>query len=389
MTMSETRSIFARYYADETFIDRYANNGKGAVDVLIPVLYTNELWRKNLTSIYREVPVRRLLLGDAGCKDDTLVIARQFPRVEIFDHSSYNSLGYSIKELIKSVESEWFLYLHSDVYLPDGWFDAMSKHQADYDWFGCPMRITALLEYPLVDKVRPYAGTQMGRKKAFLEGLERIEDDYVYRQEDWVFARIVEDSGYRHGRIEDTFHWHQMMPRHYSDSRRVRTFTRVKIDAAMTREEEVYTADTQLRGTVKYLRPDFNQVSGARQNLLDLQKLGAIDLDEFYGWVERTNPDWLPVLKVSDGPGRYQYLAEMSLYIAQMPLFLAYVVVRQAALMLAGRLRFRMMRPSQRSGISRAVDAVQRFDRRVLGAMANRSRALASLAAQVTKQLLK
>jgi hypothetical protein len=77
----------------------------------------------------------------------------------------------------------------------------------------------------------------------------------------------VEDAGFRHGRIEDTFHWHQMMPRLYGDDRRVRKFKGVKIDAEMTGEEEFYTADTQLRGTIKYLHPDSNQVSGAREYL--------------------------------------------------------------------------------------------------------------------------
>src|SRR5260370_15393584 len=138
--MSETQSIFARYYAEEPFVDRFARSPEGAVDVIIPVLHSNELWKKNLISIYREVPVRRLLLGDAGCKDDTLVIARQFPRVEIYDHTSFKSLGYSVRALMTAVETEWFLYLHSDVYLPEKWFDTMRAHQSEFDWFGCPMR---------------------------------------------------------------------------------------------------------------------------------------------------------------------------------------------------------------------------------------------------------
>jgi hypothetical protein len=294
--MAKTQSIFARYYAHEPFVDRYESNGDGAVDVVIPVLHSNELWKSNLISIYREVPVHRLLLGDGGCSDDTLVIARQFPRVTIYDHSAYKSLGYSVKELIKAVESEWFLYFHSDVYLPSGWFDTMRAHQSEYDWFGCPMRITALLEYPLVDPVRPYAGTQMGRKAAFSGGLDRIDDDYVYRQEDWVFARIVEDGGFRHGKVEDTFHWHQVMPRLHGGGGRVRNFKQVAIDVEMTPEEGRYTADTQVRGTIKYLKPDPHHVRGALGNLEYLHKSGVIDFKEFYRWVARTNPEWLAFL---------------------------------------------------------------------------------------------
>lgn len=292
--MTESRSIFSRYFADEPFADRYTREPGGAVDVIIPVLHTNELWAKNLTSIYREIPVNRLLLGNAGCVDDTLTVARKFPRVQVFDHTAYKSLGYSIKELIKSVETDWFIYLHSDVYLPDGWFDTMRAHQDQYDWFGCPMRITALVEYPVVNHNRPYAGSQMGRKAAFLPGLDRIDDDYVYRQEDFVLARIVEDGNFRHGRIEDTFHYHQMMPRSYGSGSRARKLQSVQIKEEIAPEEQFITLDTQARGTVKYLRPDPYQVEAVRENLWRLQKLGKLDLNEFRNWVARVNPEWLP-----------------------------------------------------------------------------------------------
>ncbi len=296
--MAEPQSIFGRYYAQEPFVDRYVTSSDGAVDIVIPVLHSNELWRSNLISIYREVPVHRLRLGDGGCKDETLTIAREFPRVEIYDHSSFKSLGYSVKELIKAVETEWFCYFHSDVYLPDGWFDTMRAHQAEYDWFGCPMRITALVEFPLVEDVRPYAGTQMGRKAAFAGGLDRIDDDYVYRQEDWVFAGIVEDGGFRHGKIEDTFHWHQVMQRAYGDSRRARKFKQVTFDVEIAPEEDLFTAETQLRGTIKYLKPSPYHVNAAETNFRKLQSLSKIDPD-FHDWVGRTNPEWLSFLPAS------------------------------------------------------------------------------------------
>lgn len=305
--MVEPQSIFGRYFAQEPFVDRYATNSDGAVDIIIPVLHSNELWRANLISIYREVPVHRLRLGDGGCKDETLTIAREFPRVEIYDHSSFKSLGYSVKELIKAVETDWFCYFHSDVFLPEGWFEAMRAHQAEYDWFGCPMRITALVESPLADRERPYAGTQMGRKAAFAGGLDRIDDDYVYRQEDWVFVGVVEDAGFRHGKVEDTFHWHQVMSRVYGDTRRTRKFKDVRLEVEMTREEEVYTADTQLRGTIKYLKPTAYHVNGANINFKYLQELGEIEA-EFYDWVERTSPEWLgflparPVVEIVTAP---------------------------------------------------------------------------------------
>src|SRR5690349_4286459 len=92
----DSRSIFARYYTDEPFVDRRATDAAGAVDVIIPVIHTNEMRRANLRSIYREIPVNRLLLGDGGCIDDSLEVACEFPRVQVLDHRSFKSLGYSL-----------------------------------------------------------------------------------------------------------------------------------------------------------------------------------------------------------------------------------------------------------------------------------------------------
>ena len=55
------------------------------IEVVIPVIHTNELWRANLNSVYREIPVRQLCISDGGCKDDSIKIARSFPRVEVLD----------------------------------------------------------------------------------------------------------------------------------------------------------------------------------------------------------------------------------------------------------------------------------------------------------------
>jgi len=181
--MKKNNSIFEIYYQNSDFIDRFETEKEGAVDVIIPVIHANELWQANLQSIYREVPVNRLLVSDGGCIDGSIEIVAKLPRVIIFDHRNYVSLGYCLRMLIEKVETEWFIYLHSDVYLPKDWYNTMKNHKRDYDWFGCPQRITALIEYPNVDKlygeVRPYAGSQMGRKEAFVKGIKCIDDDYV------------------------------------------------------------------------------------------------------------------------------------------------------------------------------------------------------------------
>lgn len=299
---SRDSSIFRTYYTPQAFSDRYARDPQSAVDVVIPVLHTNELWETNLVSIYREIPVHRLLISDGGCVDDSIEIARKFPRTVVLDHRAVASLGYCIRKLIEAVETEWFIYLHSDVYLPEGWFDVMKKYQGQFDWYGCPMQHTVMVEYRLRDDDRPYAGSQIGRTAAFRQGLAKIDDDFVYRQEDFVFADIVTSAGYKEGKVEDTFHYHQTMHKPSPAMRRVRS---VRIDVEMSREEQVRTAMTQAKGIVKYLDPSIPWlVNSLRASVQELQALGAANLDELRQWVAATNPAWLPYLSPPPPPKR-------------------------------------------------------------------------------------
>ncbi len=292
------RSIFKQYYEHHDLVDRYQQDDKSsAVDVIIPIIHTNELWEANLFSIYKEIPVKRLLLGDGGCIDNSIAIAKKFPRVEIHNHKSYKSLGYSLRKLIEAVDTGWFIYLHSDVYLPENWFDIMQKHQSEYDWFGCPMRMTTMVEYHNVnkvfDEVRPYAGSQMGRKQAFVEGIKKIDDDFVYRQEDFVLAGIVEDSGFKEGRIEDTFHYHQIVQKESAWSRKIK---KVSVEVDISRDEEVRASTMQIKGIVKYLKPTATQRRWLSAHIGILTNLGEFNREEFTHWVAETNPVWLPSL---------------------------------------------------------------------------------------------
>lgn len=291
-------SIFEKYYSPESFHDRFSVDPDSAIDVIIPLIHTNELWRKNLISIYREIPVNRLLISDGGCTDDSISIVKEFPRVEVLDHREYVSLGYCLRKLIESVETEWFVYLHSDVYLPPDWFNVMRRHQDSYEWFGCPQRITSMVEYNHVDSMsglrRPYAGSQMGRKQAFMEGVGAIEDDYVYRQEDLVLLDVIERHGFRHGFVEDMFHYHQVMRK---ESPWARKLTSVKVSVEWSREEEIRAANMQVKGIIKYLRPSLVLAIEVETQLLRLIQLKEMTLNEFMTWMKATNREWAGWIK--------------------------------------------------------------------------------------------
>lgn len=290
-------SIFRQYYSNEPFVDRFQMQPEAAVDVIIPIIHTNELWKTNLYSLYREIPIHKLLIGDGGCIDDSVDVVKDFPRVEILDHRNFKTLGYSLRHLIEAVETDWFIYVHSDVYLPPGWFDTMQRHQSDYDWFGCPMKHTVMVQYEIPEEVRPYAGSQMGLKSAFAAGLGSIDDDYVYRQEDFVLADLVEKAGFKHGKIEDTFHYHQTM---YKPTPWVRKVKSVNLNLYVSPEEEVRNRIMQARGIIKYLQPNnpalIYEVSHSVDRLFELGELTPANWPEFKQWVTETNSKWLPYL---------------------------------------------------------------------------------------------
>ena len=288
-------SIFEEYYKEQTFIDRYLKEPEKAVDVIIPVYHTNELWKTNLFSIYREVPVYRLLISDGGCIDNSIDIVKQFPRVVVFDHKQYKTLGKCIAGLIEQVSTDWFIYLHSDVYLPSEWFDKMMKYKNQYDWYGCPMQITVLVAYQPDGSQRPYAGSQIGRKKAFEKNLNTIDDDYVYRQEDFVFNKIVEDAGYTTGKVEDAFHYHQVMYR--KSSGYDLNIQAVNVITKTNDWEKARANEMQIKGIVKYLDPiEPYIINDFKDHAFWILFEKQMTYHELKEWIRNTNKKWLKFL---------------------------------------------------------------------------------------------
>jgi Glycosyl transferase family 2 len=288
---------FHSLLAEPHFVDRAADDPGRMVDVIIPVKNTNPLWRANLLNIYQEIPMARLLLGDGGCEDDTLEIAREFPRVEVVDQRGFNSLGGCLRDLIERVNTEWFIYLHSDVHLPAGWFEAMWRRRADYDWFECERRMAVLVEFNAIAQnraERAYSGSQMGRSASFEPLLVQIDDDFLYRNEDLILTELVEQHGGRCGRISDTYHIHEIMNKY---GQQEPDFKRVQIER---KEDPAYlrrTFDMQVRGLIKYTQPiKEHLIRGVRGSLMALVEMDAVDAAEFRRWTEATNPSWLPIV---------------------------------------------------------------------------------------------
>ena len=128
-------------------------------------------------------------------------------------------------------------------------------------------------------------------KKTFFEkGIKKIDDDFVYRQEDFVFAQIVEDAGGKVGAIEDTFHYHQLIKKPSPFERKI---TDVKVTVETTKEEKFRSSMTQVKGIIKYLKPSVYLSVWATSEIVNLLEQNAITWHELRGWIAKTNPKWL------------------------------------------------------------------------------------------------
>jgi len=135
----------------------------------------------------------------------------------------------------------------------------------------------------------------MGRKASFVEGIKAIDDDYVYRQEDFVFSDIVKKAGGKEGFISSAFHYHQTMKKPSPTGRQVKN---VKIEMTMNKEEEVRSWDMQVKGIVKYFDPEIPWlIDDAIAGSFKLIRLEAYSPNEPYAWIKEQNPKWLPVIK--------------------------------------------------------------------------------------------
>jgi len=283
-----TSSIFQSYYSETTVCtDRFQTDSQNGIDVIIPILQTNKFWKQNLLSIYREIPVNRLLVGDNGCKDGGIDTLKDFPRVELFDHSAFLSPGYSACALIKEVKTAWFVYMQPDAYLPEGWFDTLSEYRSKAVWLESQNHITLSVDQ-FLDSKQPFVAAQMGRKDIVEPVIHLIEDDYLYMGEHVILQKLLEYAGYECQKVDEVHHYTQV---DIQDTWRC-IIEKGTLSIRKEAEDEIYFHLIRLRAFIKYLRPDPLLVDEIRESLRVLFAYDALYWEDFKKWVIDTNPAW-------------------------------------------------------------------------------------------------
>ncbi|MGF3522435.1 MAG: glycosyltransferase family 2 protein [Candidatus Bathyarchaeia archaeon] len=100
-----------------------------AIDVVLLTKNSEHLLAQCLTSIYQNVPVNNLIVVDGVSTDGTLQILEKFNRqhgnIKVF--SLNGSRAKAREKGISHVETEWFLFVDSDVILCPDWFKKAQK----------------------------------------------------------------------------------------------------------------------------------------------------------------------------------------------------------------------------------------------------------------------
>jgi glycosyltransferase involved in cell wall biosynthesis len=263
------------------------------IDVVMLTLDAENFLDRSLHTVYREIPVRKLLVCDGGSKDDTINILNRFPRLELHVRPDIRTTGKAMEFLFSLVTTKWFVLIDSDIELSSGWYDAMVGNIDDYDVLESGRRILAYHIYR-EDKVKPAPDSRsldlchMIRKSAIQEF--QCDDDYMWRYTDILLRQVTEKSGHKYKKIESSYHVHNETERIAYESDKEKSFQKtiwkgpqiIVIDKDRARLSMTKNA----KAVVKYLDPEFFMVSNDR-GYDPLIKL----LDR--GWIQQNGSKWL------------------------------------------------------------------------------------------------
>ena len=94
------------------------------VDVVILTKNSERLLRECIDSVYRNVPVRNLIVVDGYSKDDTMRIVKEVEKKHgnVIFVQDRGTRGSARQKAMNEVKSDWFMFVDSDVVLSENWF---------------------------------------------------------------------------------------------------------------------------------------------------------------------------------------------------------------------------------------------------------------------------
>jgi hypothetical protein len=253
-------------------------------DVICPVYWLNMFFLDNLYRWFEEIPINTLYLG---INNPLIQIKSEEPRIKIIDQTNHNTLGACLSELMKTVETEWFVYLHADAEPVIGSFNSLKSDMKNYigiieserlHWAGLMNKTRRIFSNyeNYHSKNRAYSGFQLIRKKAIEPILDKIEDDFIYRNEDLIFQHECKTNKFQY-RKNLGLHVHQCLFQR-------RTFS------------EADTNIMQVKGLIKYTQPNKITRNSIITSLRWCKNHEALTLQEMLFFCYHYNPNWAEIV---------------------------------------------------------------------------------------------
>ena len=271
------------------------------VDLIVPVHFLPwDFFTSNLQSWFNELPIKMIYIGcnnqDENFYNTFKDYLSGFKKVKFIDQRNIKTLGMQIANLMKKIQTEYFVYCHTDAFLTRHSFLVMEAEVDDKVGIVESERVSYLYDkktshptvYPYYYyRPRAFSGYQLIRKEAIESILDVIEDDYIYRNEDIIFQNICENNGYK-----------------YIKSFAMHIHTNSKLNQKWTpkgvvsKDARLMTYDMQIRGIVKYCTPNEITIKAWKAAFNVCHRESNLDIFEFLeNFVKDVNPLWEKPIK--------------------------------------------------------------------------------------------
>ena len=267
------------------------------VDLICTSHHLNwNFFSNNLQSWLREIPIGTIYFGnnnpDKKYRDMVKDYLSSYERVEFIDQFGIKTLGMNIADLMKRTSTELFVFCHADVEItPHAWLvmeadmnkkvGIIESERVQYPYENVKSYPTVYSHYHY--RERAFSGFQLFRMEAIKDILERIEDDYIYRNEDIIFQNACINAGFEykkswamhvHSNVHTTNHKWTPQGEECEDARAI-------------------TFEMQVKGIVKYCTPNSLTKNAWRDGFGAYYKETRADLFDFIdNFVMKTNPVW-------------------------------------------------------------------------------------------------
>lgn len=263
------------------------------IDVICPVYWVNKYFYDNIYSWLKELPYNNIFFGINNPKIEELTFFADLCHkllirsgsLHSFNQHKLKTLGACLRDLMKKVETSWFAFIHADAQLTPYCYQIMKKFMRprvgiiESERVHFDGKSYSMHDPPFSTYNRAFSGFQIFRKSAIESILDKIEDDYIYRNEDMIFQAECLKNGYRYEKTW-AMHIHQTTNKEWTfdkqEATKMQVFGLIK-----------YTEPTKI--TKKYLKGYlYNYLMGSKS-----YKIARDNLVIFIG----AYPKWKFLLK--------------------------------------------------------------------------------------------